>query len=212
VRPMTDIPADVARLESDFPLRPRQLALDERERAVHRAILDSFCRRGLPPDELDPSIVGTLADNDLIVVEEGSVVGAYPFSLRSTDHHLLISGTVRIDAMCAFDAVAVAPVWMVDTEINSTCAHTGVPIRVTQAPDPVAEPSAVHLGIRWQAPCGSASVSMCREMVFLADAGVARAWKAAGPEASIYTLEEGVEFGRLLFAPLRGPRPQSLSR
>lgn len=201
---MTDIPADVDRLESNFPLRPRQHALDEHERAVHRAILDSFCRRGLPPENLDPSIVATLADNDLIVVDEGRMVGAYPFSLRPTDHHLLISATVRIDAMCAFDAVAVAPVWEVDTEITSTCAHTGVPVRVTQTPDPVAEPADVHLGIRWQAPCGSASVSMCREMVFLADAEAAGEWQQAGPEASIYTLEEGVEFGRLLFAPLRG--------
>jgi mercuric reductase len=169
---------------------------------THRRLLAALIREGRPPTDLDPAIVDRLAAEDVIVTEAGRIAGAYPFSLVATPHRIRI-GDTSIYAMCAIDALAISAVWKVSTRTESECAVTGAPIRVEQQPGSVvAEPSDLRLGVRWQAPRGSASTSMCREMVFLADPSVARRWQRDGAEASIYTLQEGVEFGRRFFDPL----------
>ena len=198
---MTDIPAEVARLETNFPLPARRRRLPADARDAHRSILMSYVTTGTPTIDLDTHLVEALAAHDLIVVEDGCIVGAYPFSTRPTGHHLLIDQTIEVDAMCAIDAIAVAPVFGVSTEVRSSCAQSGRQLQISQDPHaaPKAEPNSVHLGIRWQVPVGSASTSMCREMVFLADAENATAWAASGGEASVYDLNEGVEFASLLF-------------
>lgn len=201
---MPDIAADVARLESNFPLPHRREELEPSAAQAHREILETYARTGTPPTDVDPDLVSVLAAQDLIVIEGSDIVGAYPFSTRPTPHHMVIAGAHRVDAMCAIDAVAVSPVFEVDVEIDSVCTHTGDPIRVNQGSGFHSTPDDVHLGIRWQAPVGSASTSMCREMVFLRDGQTAREWAAAGGEAAIYTLSEGIEFGRMLFGRLVG--------
>lgn len=201
--PGVDVSGDVARLRSNFPLLARQRALAPDLRQAHRHLLNTIVHEGRPPTDLDSSGVRTLAAEDVIVADENGITGAYPFSLTPTAHRLRIGDTVEVYAMCSIDAVAVAPVWGLPTRIESTCAFTGVSIRVDQRQDGAgSDPGDVRLGIRWQVPQGSASTSMCREMVFLAGPDAARGWQEDGGEASVYTLEEGIEFGRRFFAPL----------
>lgn len=197
-----DVAEEVARLQQIFPLLARQRSLGEAAKRTHRRLLATLALEGRPPADLDAAIVERLAAEDVIVMDAGRMTGAYPFSLVATPHRVWI-GTTGIYAMCAIDAVAISAVWKVPTRIESECALTGTPIRVDQDPGSAsADPSDLRLGIRWQAPRGSASTSMCREMVFLADPSVARRWQQGGGEASIYTLDEGIEFGRRFFAPL----------
>jgi hypothetical protein len=201
-RPGTELVEDVARLQQNFPLLARQRRLGAEAKRTHRRLLAALIREGRPPTDLDPAIVKRLAAEDVIVTEAGRITGAYPFSLVATPHRIRI-GDTSIYAMCAIDALAISAVWKVSTRTESECAVTGGPIHVEQQPPSVvAEPSDLRLGVRWQAPRGSASTSMCREMVFLADPSVALRWQRDGAEASIYTLEEGVEFGRRFFDPL----------
>lgn len=199
-----DLTADVVRLQTNFPLLSRRRDLPPETRQAHSRLLEAIVSEGRLPVDLDPSAVSALAAVDVIVADESGVVGAYPFSLIPTAHRVTIDGTIEVNAMCAIDAVAIAPVWGLPTRTDSQCAVTGVPIRIDQGHDgAVSEPAGVRLGIRWQVPQGSASTSMCREMVFLSDAAVARGWQGVGGDASVYTLEEGIEFGRRFFAPLR---------
>lgn len=201
-RSATDLVEDVARLQQNFPLLARQRRLGAGAKRTHRRLLTALVRDGRPPLDLDPAMVERLAAEDVIVTEGDRITGAYPVSLAATPHTISI-GSNTIYAMCAIDAVAISPVWKVPTRIESECAVTGARIRVEQQPGSVeAEPSDLRLGVRWQAPRGSASTSMCREMVFLANPLVARRWQRDGSEASTYTLEEGVEFGRRFFEPL----------
>lgn len=201
--PGVDLVRDVARLLDNFPLLTRQRAMTPDLRRAHRHLLNTIAHEGRPPTDLEPWAVRTLAAEDVIVADEHGITGAYPFSLMPTGHRLRIGGKVEVYAMCSIDAVAVAPVWRLPTRIESTCAYTGVPIHVDQQPDGAkSDPGDVRLGIRWQVPQGSASTSMCREMVFLAGPDAARGWQEDGGEASVYTMEEGIEFGRRFFAPL----------
>lgn len=210
---MSRIERALSRLSDRLPLAGRQAALPAGHAAVHRAILHGFADRGraLSLDELGSEsspdaaeIVQRLADDDLVVLADGRVVGAYPFSAEPTPHRIMIDGRSSY-AMCSLDAVAIAPVFERQVEIESSCASTGTLIRIHQSSGAVvsAEPHGLRLGIRWSEPDGSAACSMCREMVFLADAETAERWRGSDPEsAGIFDLADGIEFGYRFFRPL----------
>jgi len=203
----------VERLSEQLPLRDRQASLPPVIRAFHREILSSYADRGKPPDDaLSPAgALSRLVSDDLIVLEEGRILGAYPFSSEPTAHRLLIEGNAAF-AMCSVDAVAVAPVFSKRVVIKSSCAVTGSPVTIVQNGDEVEgfEPSGLRLGVRWQKPDGCAAHSMCREMVFLRDGEVARRWRSPREPASVFALEEGIVFGTRFFSPLMDPDGSSL--
>ena len=202
----------LARLAGQLPLSGRQAALPDGHAAVHRAILQGFADRGRAPSlaELGESladaekIVQRLAEDDLVVLADGNVVGAYPFSAEPTPHRITIDGRATY-AMCSLDAVAIAPVFERQVEIESTCASTDKPIRIQQSSGVVvsADPPDLRLGVRWSEPDGCAAHSMCREMVFLVDAETAERWRGSDPEsAGIFDLADAIEFGYRFFRPL----------
>lgn len=214
LRSMATIDQGLERLGTQLPLAERQAALPPGYAAIHRAILRSFARAGAPPAraelmevaEEDPDVIlERLAADDLVVLAGGTVVGAYPFTLETTPHRLIIDGTVELNAMCSLDAVAVASVFDCEVEIRSNCAITNASIRIHQRGTSVlaADPDGLRLGIRWIQPTDCAAHSMCREMVFLADAETAATWRGPDPDAAgIYDLSDGLDFGERFFGPL----------
>jgi mercuric reductase len=210
---MPGIQTAVDRLESQLPLRRRQQALPDGIARAHRAILRSIAATGQPPevDQLERiarmdagTVIDRLCSDDLLVAEGRRIEGAYPFSLEPTPHVMTIAG-LEIHAMCALDAVAVAPVFGIEVATASQCAVTGRTIRIRQVGRSVemAEPDALRIGVRWQQPEGCAAHSMCREMVFLSDSETAEHWRGADPDgAGIFDLDEAIEFGVGFFGPL----------
>lgn len=203
----------IDRLDNQLPFRSRQRALPIGYAQAHRAILRSFASHGEPPD---PSVIGEvsgadpadvremLADADLVVAADGRITGAYPFTLESTPH-LIEFGDVQVNAMCALDAVAVAPVLGLVVVTSSECVVTGTPIRIRQREDAVetVEPHGLRIGLRWQQPDGCAAHSTCREMVFLSDAAVAEEWRGPEPDsAAIFDLTQAIAVGVGFFGPL----------
>lgn len=203
----------LARLNSQLPLVGRQRELPSGHAQVHRLILRWFAERGRPPATSDLVAAGAndldealdrLAADDLIVRVNGEIVGAYPFTTDLTPHHLTIEGR-KLRAMCALDAVAVAPVFGLNVRIDSVCAVTGNPVHVEQEHGSVLahQPADLRVGIRWSQPVGNAAHSMCREMVFLSDADTATAWRGTDRDsAGIFELEDAVEFGERFFGGL----------
>lgn len=199
--------APARRLHDQLPLLGRQRQLPTGYAEVHRTILWSFAERGVPPEpaSFGGGVLERLAADDLIVTApSGAILGAYPFTVEDTPHRLVVGG-VAVGAMCSLDAVSVAPVFGLEVTPTSTCAATDRPIRIHQRPDGVvsADPSQVRVGVRWQAPDRCAAHSMCRDMVFLADAHTAHDW-ASDMDADTFTLVEAVAFGTSFFAPLLG--------
>ncbi len=203
------------RLTAIVPLAARQRALPEAWRAAHRAILAGWAVDGRPPTRRDlagrpgvddaDALLARLAEDDMVVRDAaGEISGAYPFSRETTPHRVTL-GAVAVHAMCAVDALAMAPMFDAATQIDSACAVTGRPLRITMQGLATAtdDPGTLRVGIHWAPACGHTAHSLCRQMVFLADADAAASWQAEARDARrLYTLEQAVDLGAAFFVPL----------
>lgn len=105
-------------------------------------MLRSFAQTGGPPetslleDAAAPfdaaQALAELADRDFLCLDDARrITAAYPFSALPTAHRVQIAGGASAYAMCAIDALGIAP--MVDSKavIQSADPSTGQPITVT---------------------------------------------------------------------------------
>lgn len=204
------------RLNSLLPLKARQDGLEPALKELHRNILRSFAATGRPPsraqvaeqvgaDGVDDALM-QLAENDLVVLSDDKqeITGAYPFTVEERKHRVNVNGQ-DVYAMCALDALSVAPMCQASTRILSQCHVTDLPVEIQMNAAKVllAQPEDVHVGIRWQSTSGCAANNLCMEMVYLKDAATAQAWQQQDSEnISIYALDEAVDFGAAFFNPL----------
>ena len=213
------ISSSVQRLNRLLPLKARQDRLPATLKALHLSVIESLITRGRPPhrtevaaaegaDQVDAALA-LLERDDLIVLSPDrlNILGAYPVTSEITPHAVEINSHL-IHAMCALDALAVAPLFNCVVAIRSRCRVTGEAISVGQQGGRIleADPATTRVGVRWQPPSGGcAAHSLCMEMVFLKDDGAAAAWhKGDLQRHSVYTLEQAVVFGAEYFGPLLG--------
>lgn len=208
--------AAVDQLSCLLPLKERQERLAPSLRALHRAILQAFATAGAPPTrqqiaaradiaDVDAAL-GHLADDDLVVLtpDRREIAGAYPFTVEAREHAVRVNGH-DVHAMCALDALSVAPMFGTETRIESRCRVTGEPIRIHMQDARVlsAQPDTPWVGIRWQSTSGCAAQSLCMEMVFLRDRDTAEGWRDAdSANTSIFDLPQAIRFGAAFFRPL----------
>jgi hypothetical protein len=82
----------------------------------------------------------TLAREDLVHRgPDGEITVAYPFSGRPTAHRVRFPGGQDVDAMCAIDALGIAPMFGEQIEVASRDPVSGDEIRARVAPDGAAE-------------------------------------------------------------------------
>lgn len=208
----------VTKLTGMLPLTQRQAALAPELRQIHREFLRSLVERGRPltrpeiaamaPGGDATSAIWTLAANDLIVLDaHNRPVGAYPVTLEETPHVVNIGGN-SLWAMCAFDAVSVAPMFGKDVTVSSRCPVTGAAIHLEQKNHTIvtALPSRdVQVGVWWRDPGAVAARNLCPGIVFLRDRAAAEAWQAGDPANREFAgLEDAVEAGSRFFSPLIG--------
>jgi len=211
-----DISSALNRLNHQLPLKARQDLLVPELKQLHHTILRSLAHRGVAPSKSEiAAVVGDtnvseslriLGQLDLVVLNrEGSaVLGAYPLTTEVTAHRITI-GSNTIYAMCALDAVSVAPMFSEEATIDSHCRASGEPVHIHMRSSDVVEvsPVQVMVGIRWQMPCGAAAHSMCTEMVFLKDEATAYQWQDEDKEnISVFALPDAIDFGTAFFVPL----------
>lgn len=211
-----DVAAALNRLNQLLPLQERQNRLGPSLRGLHIAILRAFARRGAPParEEMAQRVglagldaaLRRLADDDLIVLspDKIAITGAYPFTSESRAHRVAIDGH-EVHAMCALDALAVAPLFGVETRVRSRCHISAAPIEIHMRGSEVlaATPAHPFVGIRWQGTSGCAAQSLCLEMVFLADRATALSWRQNDADISdVFSLPDAVTFGAAFFLPL----------
>jgi hypothetical protein len=211
-----NVTAGLDRLNQLLPLKARQDALNASERDLHRKVLLSFSATGRPltraqiaaqaGEEKVDEVLQQLAADDLIVLsgDKREITGAYPFTVEQRVHQVNINGQ-DVYAMCALDALSIAPMCQASTRILSRCHVTDTPVEIQMNADKIlsAMPADVHVGIRWQSTSGCAAKNLCMEMVYLKDASTAQAWQQQDSDnISIYTLDEAVEFGAAFFNPL----------
>jgi hypothetical protein len=212
-----DIQTAHARLATQLPLKARQDQLSATLKSAHQLVLTSLVKQGRPPNQAElMAVVGEenltaglrrLGADDLIVLDQNGKlpVGAYPVTSEITPHKISVNGHC-IYAMCALDAVSVAPMFNTRVLIESTCQVSRKPICIHMHGSDVveAQPSAeVTIGIRWQMPSAVAAHSMCMQMVFLKDRQTASIWRQGDPgQISLFTLPDAVALGKAFFLPL----------
>jgi len=212
-----DLTTALDKLNSRLPLKARQSQLEPQLRNLHSAILRQFATAGGPlsRDELaqqlgddgavDAALAGLAAD-DLVVLtpDRRHIGGAYPFTAEERVHAVLVNGHT-VHAMCALDALAVAPMFETATRIDSRCHVTDTPVEIHMQGTELlsAKPGDVMVGIHWQGTSGCAAQSLCLEMVFLADAETAQHWQQQDSDnTDLYELPDAVRFAAAYFRPL----------
>jgi len=210
------IAAALARLNTVLPLAQRQGECSAQGRDLHQRILRSFVSKGRIlsaeemaqyVDDLDEA-VGQLRARELVTFSaSGVAVGAYPFTSEDREHKVWINGR-WVNAMCALDALAISPMFGERVRISSRCRISGDPVEIRQSGMIIENPQAaadVRLGIDWGAWDTNACCadSLCLEMMYLRDGGIARQWLAADDEnREVFALPEAVELASRFFVPL----------
>lgn len=82
-------------------------------------------------EQEEKELLRFLAQKDVLVIEEGQIVFAYPVSKKPTNHHVKLADGREFFSMCAIDALGSTFVFGQDTEISSICPVSGEEIRVT---------------------------------------------------------------------------------
>ena len=211
-----DIDAALDRLNTLLPLAERQHRLDPALRKLHRAILEGFFVGGKPlsreqlaaepgSDDVDAALQ-RLAAADLVVLtpDRQQLSGAYPFTAEERVHRVLVNGHT-VHAMCALDALSVAPMFNTATRVDSRCHVTATPVEVHMQGSELlsALPPDPYVGIHWQGTSGCAAHSLCMEMLFLRDRDTAVTWQQEdAANRSIFDLPAAVAFGAAFFTPL----------
>jgi len=124
----------------------RTARLRREERQLYHWILDRFARAAPPTAaqlaaqahalDLEPkAALATVAREDLVHTDDdGAVLVAYPFSARPRGHRVTIDGGATVEAMCAIDALGIAPMLNQPIEISSKDPMSGSEIRVRLHP------------------------------------------------------------------------------
>jgi hypothetical protein len=210
----TRIENAVARLERNLPIRRNQARLCGSLRRLHQWILRHYLEHGVAPSAGDFgdaenwwSGVERLAAEHIILLDDtGAITGAYPFVGEAREFRVT-TGHGPVDAMCAFDALAVSSMFGVPARIESRCRLSGQAIEIEQDGSDirVIEPRApVFAAIDWQAAAGASSCSatLCMEMMFIVGEARAVGWCAGGGEREYFDLAEAHAVIAAIFLPL----------
>jgi alkylmercury lyase-like protein len=125
----------------------RRARLEDSERELYFWILDRFATRGRP-SSLDTAeaaerlglnaqdALETLTREDLVHLDgSGEIAVAYPFSGRPTAHEVRFEGGHRAHAMCAIDALGIAPMFSQSIQIASSDPLAGGDVRAHITPE-----------------------------------------------------------------------------
>jgi len=204
------------RLKHILPIKDRQDSCEPQIKSLHQKILQSFVTQGriLNTDEMSQWVddisqsIDVLSKNDMVIFSENrEPIGAYPFTMSEREHMVLVNG-FKVHAMCALDALAIAPMFKTNTDIHSQCRVTGEVISIQMSGETIKnqnEASDIYFGITWGASDSmlSCADSLCLEMVFLKDYDTAKKWQSDDTtERETFTLQEAVQFSSRFFVPL----------
>jgi hypothetical protein len=195
----------------------RLRALNEAEPRFYRWILTRFWA-GTPPAPDDLADAASRFDLDVQVALErlqredlvhhdadtGAILVAYPFSARPTAHRVRIDGR-EVYAMCAIDALGIAPMVGRPIEIASLDPLTGEDVEVELQPDGHGTwhpQGAVVVAGRTES--ANSCDSCCPVLNFFASTTNAERWLANRPalHGMVISLPDAIAAGRVVFGDL----------
>jgi hypothetical protein len=196
----------------------RLSTLSDGERRFYGWILRCFRAGKSPnPDELtdtasklaleEAPTLAKLARADLVHCDpsRGGIVVAYPFSARPTAHVVRFEDGSEAFAMCAIDALGIAPMFGEPIEISSRDPLTGEQIQVELEPDGNGswqpQQAVVVCGTSGS---GDSCDSCCAVLNFFASAENATRWLAshADVRGGVISIDDAIAAGRTVFGDI----------
>jgi Alkylmercury lyase len=192
----------------------RHARLSDSERELYFWILSNFGSTGRPTAAnmrlaaehfgLDPhQALHALATQDLVHTDQDQeILVAYPFSGRPTEHRVRFQSGHEVHAMCAIDALGIAPMFDQSIEIASRDPLTGEDMRVELAPDGAGswqpEETVVVCGASGS---GESCSNCCPVLNFFVSTENGERWLEARPDVRGYvmTMSDAIEAGRAVF-------------
>ncbi len=211
----TKVQTAVDRLNKILPLAERQKKLGPEISDVYQMILRSYVELGRTLNRTEiakhtsniDDVINILRSNDMVVFDsDDEPVGAYPFTMEQRDHKISINNHT-VHAMCALDALAISPMFDIETHIDSKCHISGEAISIDQSDQTILnhdKNEKLHFGINWSSAADNCcATSLCTEMVFLIDNNVAQAWLTEDQQnREIFNVDDAIEFASRFFKPL----------
>jgi hypothetical protein len=194
----------------------RRARLTDSERDLYFWILRCFAKSGRPSGTQtrdratrlgleSEDALATLAREDLVHRgSDGEIAVAYPFSGRASAHRVRFPNGHEMHAMCAIDALGIAPMFEQTIEIRSRDPHTGAAFQAKVAPDGGAtwEPdtAVVVAGVLARQAADSCS-GCCPVLNFFVSAESAERWLSEHPHVHglVMTVEDAIASGRAVF-------------
>lgn len=185
------------------------------ERELYFWMLRRFATRGRPSNaelrraaarlalDAEPAL-RALAREDLVQLDRaGEIAVAYPFSGRPTAHVVRFPGGHEAYAMCAIDALGIAPMLEQSIAIASRDPISGQEVAVQVAPSSDAHWSPASSVVVAGAIAGQddSCESCCPVVNFFASRDTAERWLARHPEVRgrVITMREATLVGRAVF-------------
>jgi hypothetical protein len=194
--------------------KERHAKLTEPERDLYFWILRRFATTGRPAgDEASEAArrfgvdlrraVESLEREDLVHLDgDGEIAVAYPFSGRPTAHRVRFESGHEAYAMCALDALGIAPMFGRRIEVASRDPLGGRDIRVVLDPDGAGEWLPREAVVVTGSSCdGQSFRSCCPVLNFFESPGHAARWLGDHPDVrgEVVSMPEAIEAGRAVF-------------
>lgn len=206
-------------LDAEFTAKwQERRALDPLTRAVLRGILEGFVAGAGPVEveavpalfpEQGPSevydAIARLDEKDLILVQDGQVMLAYPFSGTPTAFKVVLPDSRERYAVCAIDALGVPAMLGHRVVIRSHCHHCREPIEIDAGPDGPVGGAEIMVWVGERGDLGKkACTSICLTLNFFRSEAHLRSWREAHPDVpgAAAILEEAFNVGAKIFGEL----------
>jgi hypothetical protein len=193
----------------------RSARLDDSERELYFWILRRFATDG-PPSRVEKAAAAeclglnlqnaleTLAREDLVHLDEnGEVAVAYPFSGRPTGHQVRFESGHQAHAMCAIDALGVAPMFDQRIEIASRDPLVGDDVRAQLSPQGEAtwEPAAAVVVAGVIERSDDSFRGCCPALNFFASAENGVCWleQHSNVRGQVVSMPDAIAAGRAVF-------------
>lgn len=194
----------------------RRSRLSHSERALYFWILRRFAERGRPSREqlgseterlgleLEPALARLRREDLVHLGGDGEITVAYPFSGVPTAHRVRFRNGQQAFAMCAIDALGIAPMLDQPIEITSHDPLSDEPFHSHLSPDGSGswqpDTAVVVAGVN---DCHADSCNGCCPVLnFFASSENAERWLHEHPQVrgQVITIEDAIAAGRAIFA------------
>ena len=191
--------------------------LSPSENETRKFILREFARTGKPPAAKTiveamklPSVesvhrlIERLNKADVLTVEGGEIVSAYPFSARQTRHKVVFSDGHEIFSLCATDALGIHFMLGEDISVRSRCPECEAEMKIEVKEGKIAscEPSGVVEFVSSGDHCGCTAKTFCPFMNFFCSKEHVEQWREKNPASAkgeMYQLQQVLEHGKYIF-------------